>query len=68
MVNAEAAVASTTTTNTTMMADPSTQDTVATTSSSSSQSQAVLRVNMTSRFIGLVVLPGEHIVKIEVEG
>lgn len=28
---------------------------------------ASVRMNMTSRFLGLVVVPGEHIVKIEVE-
>ncbi|KAI5286711.1 hypothetical protein KEM54_006572 [Ascosphaera aggregata] len=41
---------------------------VASALAASCQTQTVMKVNMTSRFIGLVVLPGEHIVKVEVEG
>ncbi|KAI5300689.1 hypothetical protein KEM56_002264 [Ascosphaera pollenicola] len=76
-VNAEAAaavaasgtttIAATTTASSTNVKSSS-QDGVSATSTTASQTQAVLRVNMTNRFIGLVVLPGEHIVKIEVEG
>ncbi|EAS29302.3 LSM domain-containing protein [Coccidioides immitis RS] len=32
-----------------------------------SENQEVVKANMTSRFIGLVVVPGQHITKIEVD-
>ena len=37
-------------------------------SSSETSSTATLKVDMTSRFLGLIVVPGQHITKIEVEG
>ena len=37
-------------------------------SSSEKSSTATLKVDMTSRFLGLIVVPGQHITKIEVEG
>ena len=37
-------------------------------SSSETSSPATLKVDMTSRFLGLIVVPGQHITKIEVEG
>ena len=37
-------------------------------SSSERSSAATLKVDMTSRFLGLIVVPGQHITKIEVEG
>ena len=37
-------------------------------SSSATSSTATLKVDMTSRFLGLIVVPGQHITKIEVEG
>lgn len=37
-------------------------------SSSEASSTATLKVDMTSRFLGLIVVPGQHITKIEVEG
>ena len=37
-------------------------------SSSTTSSTATLKVDMTSRFLGLIVVPGQHITKIEVEG
>lgn len=33
----------------------------------SSSAQSTFKADMTSRFVGLIVVPGEHIVKIEVE-
>ena len=37
-------------------------------SSSEISSTATVKVEMTSRFLGLIVVPGQHITKIEVEG
>lgn len=37
-------------------------------SSSEISSTATLKVDMTSRFLGLIVVPGQYITKIEVEG
>ena len=37
-------------------------------SSSETSSTATLKVDMTSRFLGLIVVPGQYITKIEVEG
>lgn len=37
-------------------------------SSSKTSSTATLKVDMTSRFLGLIVVPGQYITKIEVEG
>lgn len=34
---------------------------------SASLSTASLKLDMTSRFLGLIVVPGQHIVKIEIE-
>lgn len=37
-------------------------------SSSETSPTATLKVDMTSRFLGLIVVPGQYITKIEVEG
>lgn len=37
-------------------------------SSSETSSTATLKVDMTSRFLGLIVVPGQYITKIEVDG
>ena len=37
-------------------------------SSSGTAPTATLKVDMTSRFLGLIVVPGQHITKIEVDG
>lgn len=37
-------------------------------SSSGTSSTATLKVDMTSRFVGLIVVPGQYITKIEVDG
>lgn len=37
-------------------------------SSSGTSSTTTLKVDMTSRFLGLIVVPGQYITKIEVDG
>ena len=37
-------------------------------SSSETSATPTLKVDMTSRFLGLIVVPGQHITRIEVEG